>query len=148
GELQRKRKSEKDVESPEGEVASSEEYEIEEEALNRTKFGRFRTTLGQKATARDAPEGPDLLPISLDALELRRDIQSEVRACVILMAWALNFLYCTGWEQPRHMDHPGKLTTAQTKMVDQHLVPAVRRMCPKGLKIPSYQKLKEQLQKK
>ena len=46
------------------------------------------------------------------------------------------------------MDHPGKLTTAQTKMVDQHLVPAVRRMCPKGLKIPSYQKLKEQLQKK
>ena len=186
GELQRKRKSEKDVESPEGEVASSEEYEIEEEALNRlwkkhrqkferkmagflaeerdalevawhvlenaghlrTKFGRFRTTLGQKATAQDAPEGPDLLPISLDALELRRDIQSEVRAWVILMAWALNFLYCTGWEQPRHMDHPGKLTTAQTKMVDQHLVPAVRRMCPKGLKIPSYQKLKEQLQKK
>ncbi|CAK8997379.1 Uncharacterized protein SCF082_LOCUS5191 [Durusdinium trenchii] len=114
----------------------------------RTKFGRFRTTLGQKATAQDAPEGPDLLPISLDALELRRDIQSEVRAWVILMAWALNFLYCTGWEQPRHMDHPGKLTTAQTKMVDQHLVPAVRRMCPKGLKIPSYQKLKEQLQKK
>ena len=84
------------------------------------KFGRFQMTLVQN---------PANL---LGCLELRRDIQSEVRGRVIL------------WEQPRHMDHPRKLRQ-QAEMVDQHLVPAVRRMCPKGLKIPSYQQLKKQL---
>ena len=98
--------------------------------------------------ASQAPEGADLLPVSLEAVERLTDLGADRRDWVLLICWALNFLYCTGWEKPAHLGHKAALSPAQKQMILEHIDPAVGRMVGDDRPLPGRNEVMKQLLQK
>lgn len=109
----------------------------------------FRKKLDEHAVAPGSAVAPfDLLPISVQQLETLPDTSEEERDWIALMGLVLNHQYCSGFADPKFLNHPSELTAIQKRMAHEHLKPAARRLIGRNVELPSRTEVKGELEQK
>ena len=111
-----------------------------------TPLGKFQGELRKHAVAQTEPGAHrEVLPISLEAVHQFLAGSEGVRDWVVFICLVLNFQYCSGYASPRYMKHGTGLSNKQKVLLEQHLVPAVERFVAGDPRLPSLEKMEEDL---
>ena len=115
----------------------------------KSPLGEFRQKLDRHAVAPGSAVAPfDLLPISVQQLEMYEDATEGERDWMGFIGLVLNYQYCSGFSDPKFMNHPKELTAVQRRMAHEHLKPAAQRLIGADRELPSREEVKAELERK
>lgn len=103
-----------------------------------SSLAKFREEFEKHVVARSrAGSCTEILPVSLKAVESSQNWARPEGAWVSLICLALNYQFCGGLTNKKFMEHADVLNDRQLKMISDHLLPAVSRLCGHQKEVPS-----------